>query len=33
MMDVVQMEGDMRTKNLLYLTLDGRGFMYGTPAQ
>jgi photosystem II stability/assembly factor-like uncharacterized protein len=33
MMDVVQMEGDMRTKDLLYLALDGRGFMYGTPAQ
>jgi hypothetical protein len=33
MMDVAQMEGDMREKDLLYLALDGRGFMYGTPAQ
>jgi len=33
MLDVAQMEGDMRTKDLLYLALDGRGFMYGTPSQ
>jgi hypothetical protein len=29
MMNVVHMEGDMRTTNLLYLSLDGRGMMYG----
>lgn len=33
MMDVAQMEGDMREKDLLYLALDGRGFLYGRPAQ
>jgi hypothetical protein len=33
MLDAAQMEGDMRTKDLLYLALDGRGFMYGTPSQ
>jgi hypothetical protein len=33
MMNVVHMEGDMRTRDLLYLALSGRGFMYGTPAK
>jgi hypothetical protein len=33
MMDVVQMEGDMRTRDLLYLALDGRGVMYGVPSK
>jgi hypothetical protein len=33
MMNVAQMEGDMREKDLLYLALDGRGFLYGRPAQ
>jgi uncharacterized protein (TIGR03437 family) len=30
MLNVAQMEGDMRTSNLLYLALAGRGIWYGT---
>jgi uncharacterized protein (TIGR03437 family) len=31
MLNVSQMEGDMRTPNLLYLAVAGRGIWYGTP--
>jgi len=31
MLNVAQMEGDMRTSNLLYLAVAGRGIWYGTP--